>query len=283
MLMFGLRLGKDPRVVIATTPRPTPEVKALLAQPGLTLTRGTTYENLDNLAPAFRTAIIARYENTRLGRQELNAELLEDVEGALWQQSWIDQDRVFTVPPLTTVVVAVDPKASANALSESGIVVVGRSIDRQYYILGDYSLDGLPEQWAEAVAFAYEYHEANYVVAEQNNGGDMVKSVLQATDSKLPVELVWASRGKQTRAEPVVALYQQHKVHHVGVLPGLEDQLCSWVPSEGPSPDRGDALVWGVTKLMDPGTATVKQNKVRGRGGGTMVRRSVRRLGRNDR
>jgi phage terminase large subunit-like protein len=281
--MFGMRLGKDPRVVIATTPRPTPEVKALMTQPGTVVTRGTTFENLANLAPAFRERIIAKYEGTRLGRQELNAEILEDIEGALWQQAWIDADRVMEPPPLTTIVVAVDPKASQLAISETGIVVVGRSIDRHYYVLGDYSLDGLPEQWAEAVAFAYKYHEANYVVAEKNNGGDMVQSILKATDMQLPVELVWASRGKQTRAEPVVALYQQHKVHHVGVLSGLEDQICNWVPAEGASPDRGDALVWGISQLMETKTVTIRQNKVRGRGGDGMVRRSTRHVGKGAR
>lgn len=250
MLMFGLRLGRDPRVVIATTPRPTPEVKALLKQPGLVITRGTTYENLDNLAPAFREQIIGRYEGTRLGRQELNAELLEDIEGALWQRSWIDQDRVRQAPELTTIVVGVDPKASQVADSETGIVVAGLGCDGHGYVLADYSLNGSPEQWAAKVAFAYETHEANHVVVEQNNGGDMVQSVLKATGVKLPIKRVWASRGKQTRAEPVVALYEQHRIHHVGALPGLEDQICSWVPAEGASPDRGDALVWAVTDLM---------------------------------
>ena len=250
MLMFGLRLGQDPRVVIATTPRPTKEVKALLAQPGLVVTRGTTYENLDNLAPAFREQIIARYEGTRLGRQELNAELLEDVEGALWQRSWIDQDRVRQTPALTTVVVGVDPKASKVADSETGIVVAGLGVDGHGYVLADYSLNGSPEQWAAKVAMAYQAHEANFVVVEKNNGGDMLRSVLRATGVNLPVKLVWASRGKQTRAEPVVALYEQHRIHHVGALPGLEDQLVSWVPAEGDSPDRLDALVWACTSLL---------------------------------
>lgn len=250
MLLMGLRLGRDPRVVIATTPRPTAEVKALLQQPGLVITRGTTYENLDNLAPAFRDQIIARYEGTRLGRQELGAELLEDVEGALWNRSLLDQDRVKQAPELRVVVVGVDPKASQVADSETGIVVAGLGVDGHGYILGDYSLNGSPEQWAAKVARAYEAHEANSVVVERNNGGDMVRSVLKATGIKLPLELVWASRGKQTRAEPVVALYEQHRVHHVGALPALEDQLCGWVPAESDSPDRLDALVWAVSKLM---------------------------------
>jgi phage terminase large subunit-like protein len=250
MLLLGLRLGQDPRVVIATTPRPTKEVKALLQQPGLALTRGTTYENLENLAPAFREQIIARYEGTRLGRQELNAELLEDVEGALWTRALLDADRVKEAPPLRLVVVGVDPKASQVADSETGIVVAGLGVDGHGYVLGDYSLNGSPEQWADKVATAYEAHEANSVVVERNNGGDMVRSVLKATNTKLPLELVWASRGKQTRAEPIVALYEQHRIHHVGSLPRLEDQLCEWVPAESDSPDRLDALVWALSKLM---------------------------------
>lgn len=250
MLLMGLRLGRDPRVVIATTPRPTAEVKALLQQPGLVITRGTTYENLDNLAPAFRDQIIARYEGTRLGRQELGAELLEDVEGALWNRALIDLDRVKQAPALRSIVVGVDPKASQVAESETGIVVAGLGMDGHGYILADYSLNGSPEQWAAKVALAYEVHEANAVVVERNNGGDMVRSVLKATGIQLPLDLVWASRGKQTRAEPVVALYEQHRIHHVGALPALEDQLCGWVPAESDSPDRLDALVWAVSKIL---------------------------------
>lgn len=250
MLMFGLRLGRDPRVVIATTPRPTKEVKALLLQPGVIITKGTTYENLDNLAPAFREQIINRYEGTRLGRQELSAEILEDVEGALWQRGQIDADRVRVAPELRRVVVGVDPKASKVADSETGIVVVGLGVDGHAYVLADYSMNGSPEQWARKVATAYEAHQADRVIVEKNNGGDMVLSVLKATGIALPISLVWASRGKHTRAEPVQALYDQHKIHHVGTLAGLEDQMCSWVPNESDSPDRIDALVWAVNALM---------------------------------
>lgn len=251
MLMFGLRLGSDPRVVIATTPRPTKEVKELLQQPGLVVTRGTTYENLDNLAPAFREQIVGRYEGTRLGRQELNAEILEDVEGALWTRAQIDDDRLRPAErEYRRVVIGVDPKASTEADSETGIIVVGLGADRQGYVLADYSLNGTPEEWARKVATAYLLHDADRVVVEKNMGGDMVESVLKATNVKLPLRMVTASRGKQTRAEPVAALYEQHRVHHVGVLSGLEDQLCGWVPGESDSPDRLDALVWAISDLM---------------------------------
>lgn len=250
MLMFGLRLGQDPRVVIATTPRPTKEVKALLQQPGLVITRGTTYENLENLAPAFREQIIARYEGSRLGRQELNAELLDDVEGALWNRAMLDDNRVSGDQEFARIVVAVDPKVSQEADSETGIVVAGLGKDKHAYVLADYSLNGSPEQWARKVAMAYELHKADRVVVEKNQGGDMVTSVLRATAVKLPIRTVTATRGKRTRAEPVVGLYEQHRVHHVGNLPGLEDQLCTWEPTEDDSPDRLDALVWAITDLM---------------------------------
>lgn len=250
MLMFGLRLGQDPRVVIATTPRPTKELKALLLQPGLVVTRGRTHENLDNLAPAFREQIIGRYEGTRLGRQELDAELLEDVEGALWQRSQIDADRVRGERRYRRIVVGVDPKTSAEADGETGIIVVGMGDDRHAYVLADYSMNGSPEAWAQKVATAYELHDADMVIVEKNQGGDMVSSVLRAANVKLPIKPVIASRGKLTRAEPIAALYEQHRIHHVGVLPGLEDQLCTWVPGDDHSPDRLDAAVWALTELM---------------------------------
>lgn len=261
MLMFGLRLGQDPRVVIATTPRPTKEVKALLKQPGLVLTKGKTYENLDNLAPAFREQIVGRYEGTRLGRQELEAEILEDVDGALWRRDQLDADRATKAPELRRIVVGVDPKASKVADSETGIVVAGLGVDGHGYVLADYSLNGSPEQWARKVATAYEAHQADRVIVEKNNGGDMVVSMLKATGIALPITPVWATRGKETRAEPVAALYEQHRVHHVGVLGGLEDQLCGWVPGESASPDRLDALVWALSALMLRSTREITQTQ----------------------
>lgn len=271
MLMFGLRLGQDPRVVIATTPRPTKEVKALLTQPGVIVTRGTTHENFDNLAPAFKEQIIARYEGTRLGRQELNAEILEEVEGALWSHGLIDRHRVSAHPPLIRIVVAVDPKVSAQAASEAGIVVVGLGVDGHVYVLADLSMDGSPGQWGAQVVSAYNLYAADKIIGEVNNGGDMVESTIRAVDSRVAYDAVRASRGKLTRAEPVATLYERGMVHHVGMLPGLEDQMCAWAPGEF-SPDRMDALVWGVwaLKLKDeeeaeepPKIAKVRSGRMR--------------------
>ena len=272
MLMFGLRLGQDPRVVIATTPRPTKEVKALLTQPGTVVTRGTTYENLDNLAPAFKEQIIGRYEGTRLGRQELNAEILEDIEGALWSHGLIDRHRVSDHPPLVRVVVAVDPKASAQAASEAGIVVVGLGVDDHVYVLADLSVNGSPAQWGAQVVSAYNLYDADKIIGEVNNGGDMVESTIRAVDDRVAYDAVRASRGKLTRAEPVSTLYERGMVHHVGVLSTLEDQMCTWSPGEF-SPDRMDALVWGVwaLKLKDeeqeepPKIARVRSGRMRTR------------------
>lgn len=248
-LLFGLRLGNDPRAAIATTPRPTRLIRSLVRDSTCHVTRGSTYDNRANLASQFYTDIINRYEGTRLGRQELNAEILEDVEGALWKQDAIDNNRVTDARVFSRIVVGVDPKASAEADSETGIVVMGLGQDGQACVIGDYSMDGTPEQWAQRVAFAYEQHEADRVVVEINQGGDMVTSVLRATGVRLPLQTVRASRGKATRAEPVAALYEQGRIHHVGTFPALEDQLCSWVPGDK-SPDRLDALVWAATALM---------------------------------
>lgn len=248
-LLFGLRLGNDPRAAIATTPRPTRLIRSLVRDSTCHVTRGSTYDNRANLASQFYTDIINRYEGTRLGRQELNAEILEDVEGALWKQDAIDNNRVTDARVFSRIVVGVDPKASAEAESETGIIVMGVGADGHGYILGDYSIDGTPEQWAQRVAFAYEQHEADRVVVEINQGGDMVTSVLRATGVRLPLQTVRASRGKATRAEPVAALYEQGRIHHVGTFPALEDQMCSWVPGDK-SPDRLDALVWAATALM---------------------------------
>jgi predicted phage terminase large subunit-like protein len=213
------------------------------------LTRGSTYENLANLAPQYQAHIIARYENTRLGRQELHAELLEDMPGALWQRVLLEATRVATMPPLARIVVAIDPAATANEDSnETGVIVAGKAADGQVFILDDLSLRASPNEWGRAVVAAYHRHKADRVVYETNQGGDMVAAVLRTVDPNVPLTPVTASRSKQTRAEPVAALYEQGKVHHVGMFGTLEDQLCSWVPGET-SPDRLDALVWAVTEL----------------------------------
>lgn len=257
MLMLGLRLGKDPRCVVTTTPRPVAHVKALLAAKTTAITRGSTYENLDNLAPAFRDQIITQYEGTRLGRQELHAEILDDVPGALWQRGLLDDGRVTSFPDLVRIVVGVDPAASDNeGAAETGIIVAGVGKDGHGYVLDDMSLRASPAGWASQVVAAYHKYKADRIVAEKNNGGDMVSHTILTADHMAAVKQVWASRGKLTRAEPIAALYEQAKVHHVGLLAHLEDQLCGWVPGET-SPDRLDALVWALTDLMLGGPTTL--------------------------
>lgn len=253
-LMFGLRLGEDPRVAIATTPKPTKLVKELLDDDSCHITRGSTYENKGNLADAFFKQIIKKYEGTRLGRQELNAEVLEDVEGALWTISMIEELRVKEAPEdLLRVVVGVDPKISVTANSETGIVVGGKTYIHEedvdhFYILGDYSIDGTPKEWAQRAIHAYYKHDADAIVVEVNQGGDMVKQIIHEIDSEVHVIEVRATRGKYTRAEPIAAKYEQGRVFHVGDYPKLESQMTEWVPGEA-SPDRLDALVWAVTEL----------------------------------
>lgn len=248
MAMFGLRLGDNPQAVITTTPRPIPLVKAVLKDTSTTITRGSTYENRDNLAPAFFEQIVSKYEGTRLGRQELNAELIDDVEGALWSRDILERTRATHIENRLRVVVGVDPKVNAEADSETGIVVVATAQDGHYYVLDDASINGTPEQWAKQVVSAYHRWKADRVIVERNQGGDMVISTLRAIEASLPITGVQATRGKYTRAEPISALYEQGKVHHVGMFAMLEDQMCSWLPGDN-SPDRLDALVWAMTSL----------------------------------
>ena len=251
MAMFGLRLGTNPQVVATTTPRPTRLIRDLVADPGTVVTRGTTYENARNLAPAFLTAIVKKYEGTRLGRQELNGEILDDNPGALWSRNVIEALRVREHPPLLRIVVGVDPAVTSDPKSdETGIVVAGVDAAGHCYVLADASLQGTPLTWATAVKRVYDQYRADRVVAEKNNGGELVEANLRTVDRTLPYRGVWASRGKQTRAEPISSLYEQGKVHHVGTFPLLEDQMCDWAPDSGdPSPDRMDALVWAITEL----------------------------------
>jgi phage terminase large subunit-like protein len=247
MLMLGLRLGSDPRVVATTTPKPVKLVRDLMQT--AVITRSTTYDNLDNLAPTFREQILARYEGTRLGRQELLAELLEDVPGALWTRDLIERSR-GDAPDLSRIVVAIDPAVTSGEDSDStGIIVVG-VIQNVGYVLEDLSGRFPPEHWARLAVDAYERWGADRIVAEANNGGDLVGSVLRAVNPNIPVRLVRASRGKRARAEPVSALYEQGRVIHAGTFPELEDELCVWTPDTTESPDRMDALVWGLSDLM---------------------------------
>jgi predicted phage terminase large subunit-like protein len=257
MLQFGLRLGQYPRVVVATTPRPTKLIRELLAREGhdVVVTRGSTYENRANLAPGFFDQVIRKYEGTRLGRQELNAELLEDTPGALWTLARIDQARRECAPDLVRIVVAIDPAVSSNEGSdETGILVCGKDDKGHGYVLEDLSGRYDPAGWARAAIAAYERHDADRIVAEVNQGGDLVEATIRTVDQNVAYTAVRASRGKFTRAEPVAALYEQGRVHNVGLFPELEDQMTGFVPdlerAKFGSPDRVDALVWAFTELL---------------------------------
>ena len=258
MLQFGLRLGRNPRCLVATTPRPTKLIRDLLAREGrdVVVTRGSTYENRANLAPGFFDQVIRKYEGTRLGRQELNAELLEDTPGALWSHGVIDAARQAAAPNLARIVVAIDPATSSGEdADETGIVVVGRDHQGHGYVLADASGKYQPIEWAKIAIDAYRTHHADRIVAERNNGGDMVEATIRTVDPNVPVTTVWASRGKVTRAEPVSALYEQGRMHHVGLFPQLEDQMTNFTSdfdrdAAGYSPDRLDAMVWAATDLL---------------------------------
>ena len=251
-LMFGLRLGTDPRCVVGTTPRPTRIIKELVADSTTYVTRGSTFDNRANLAPAFINQIVKRYQGTRLGRQELYAEVLDDNPGALWRREQLESLMVTKAPALQRIVVAIDPAGSAQEGSdETGIVVAGRGVDGHLYVLDDLSLRGKPHAWAGQAVSAYHKYKADRIVAEVNNGGDMVEATIRTVDSSVPYKSVNASRGKVVRAEPVASLYEQKEAHHVGMFAELEDQLCQWEPLPGAeSPDRLDALVWAATELM---------------------------------
>jgi phage terminase large subunit-like protein len=254
-LTFGLRLGRHPQVVATTTPKPTPLIRRLVRAPGTVLTRGSTFDNAANLPEGALAHLKARYEGTRLGRQELFAEMLETAEGALWTAEMIDAGRVRSAPDLQRVVVAVDPSGTSGRGTgdDVGIVVAGLGVDGRGYVLADYSCNLSPDGWARRVVDAYEHFAADRVVAERNFGGAMVEAVLRTAAENLPVTLVTASRGKTVRAEPVAALYEQSKVSHVGAFDKLEDQMVEITSAgfagEG-SPDRVDALVWALTELM---------------------------------
>lgn len=257
-LMFGLRLGDDPKVIVTTTPAPVKLIRELVSRIGddVHITRGKTLDNAGNIAQTALKNLLARYSGTRLGRQELEAELLEDAEGALWQRSRLDELRVQVMPEMQRIVVAIDPAVSTNEGSdETGIVVVGRGIDKHAYILGDYSGKYTPDGWADMAVRQYRAFKADHIIAEANNGGDLVESNIRVKDANVPVKLVHASRGKLVRAEPVAALAEQGKFHIVGSLTKLEDQMCGFTidfdrKKAGFSPDRMDAMVWGVHEVV---------------------------------
>lgn len=268
-LQFGLRLGKEPRQLITTTPRPIPIIRQLVKDKRCIITKGSTHDNAANLPPAFFDNIVSRYSGTRLGRQELLAEILDDVPGALWTREMIDLTRIGAdaeatppwfgrVPPMARVVVGVDPSGtkgdSDGGNNEVGIVVAGRGIDGHAYVGADLTCDLSPEGWGRRVINdGYKAFEADRVVAETNYGGAMVGAVIKSIDKKVSYKDVRAARGKVVRAEPIAALYEQGKVHHVGSFGLLEDQMVAFTSTgyvgDG-SPDRADALVWALTELM---------------------------------
>jgi phage terminase large subunit-like protein len=260
-LMFGWRLGDNPRGVVTSTPRPTAVVRDLVRRASessadVHITTESTYANVANLAPAFAQQIIRRYEGTRLGRQEIYGELLEDVPGALWTLARLDALRVDPgdVPDLVRVVVGVDPSGGSDeGHAETGIVIVGKGTDDELYVLGDASVRGTPLEWAAVVCEAYGVHKADLIVAENNYGGEMVESTIRSIPEgrTISYQNVVATRGKAIRAEPISALYEQGRAHHVGTFTELEDQMCNWIPEDKVSPDRMDALVWAATELMD--------------------------------
>jgi len=255
-LQFGLRLGARPRQCVTTTPRPIALLKSLIADPDTAITRGSSTDNITNLAPAFLQRIVRRYEGTRLGRQELNGEILEQTPGALWNRIAIDLLRRRKAGELRRIVVAVDPAVGSGEKSdETGIIVAGLGVDGHGYVLEDLSLRGSPHAWGRAAVSAYWRWRADRIIGEVNNGGEMIEHVLRTIDPSVSYKAVRASRGKAARAEPVAALDEQGRVHHCGAFPELEDQMCAMTAdfdraTAGFSPDRVDARVWALSELM---------------------------------
>jgi phage terminase large subunit-like protein len=275
---LGLRLGAHPISIGSTTPRATKAYAGIGGGedwhgvrnlPGTVLTHATLFDNPHN-SPEWVERMVARYEGTTLGRQELKGELLTDIAGALWKREWIDAARLDDHPPLERVVVAIDPAVTSGESSDdTGIIVAGRR-GRDAYLLADFSCHVSPDQWIKRAIAAYHEFEADAIVAETNNGGDLVATVLRTQDDRVPFKKVHASRGKATRADPIASLYEQGRVHHVGGWAQLEDQMCTWVPGDEESPDRVDAAVWALSELMvgPGGPATLHVPKGVSRRGG---------------
>lgn len=255
-MMMGLRMGDHPRVVVTTTPRPTKLIKELVKSPYTHVTSGSTYENAENLPQSYFQTILSKYEGTRLGRQELMAEILEDIEGALWKMSDIEDCRVKKTPDLIRLAVAIDPAVTSTKDSdETGIIAGGMDAEGHIYILEDGSGIFTPQSWASKAIGMYDRLKADRIVAEVNNGGDLVETVIRNIDRNVSYTKVSASRGKIRRAEPIEALYEQRRVHHVGTFPKLEDQMTTYTGDpQDDSPDRMDALVWLCTYLIETDT-----------------------------
>ncbi len=252
-LQFGLRLGTKPRIVVTTTPRPTPLIRMLANRSDKTvvITRGSTFDNAANLAPSALLELQARYNNTRLGRQELYGEILEDTEGALWTKGVIERNRLKKAPALARITVSIDPAVTnTQASDETGIIVCGSDSAGHGYVLGDYSFRGSPLDWASKAVSVFDEWKADTILVEVNQGGDMVSAVLKQIRHSLPIREVRAHVGKRLRAEPVAAMYEQGRIHHIGEFPTLEDQMTVWTPNDPDSPDRIDAMVQAFSNLL---------------------------------
>lgn len=252
-LQFGLRLGDHPRIIVTTTPKPVPLIRGLVnrTDDSVVITRGSTFDNASNLAPAALAQFQARYNGTRLGRQELYGEILEDVEGALWTKGLIDRARLSEAPALSRVIVSVDPAVTnTDASDETGIVVCGSDSGGHGYVIADYSFRGSPLEWAQKAVEVFDKYKADAILVEVNQGGDMVAAVLKQVRTGLPIREIRAHVGKRLRAEPVAAMYEQGRIHHIGVFPQLEDQMTVWTPDDAKSPDRIDAMVQGFSDLL---------------------------------
>ena len=258
-LMMALRLGENPKCIITTTPRPIALIKELAVRSDTQVIKGSTFENVDNLAPSAMKMLKERYENTRIGRQELYAEILEDVEGALFNGPNIEKNRQEQMPEMQRIVVAIDPAVTSNENSdETGIIVCGRGIDDRFYIIEDSSGIYSPDVWIKKAIQLYYHYKADTIIAETNNGGDLIEKLLRVQDVNVPYKSVRATRGKFLRAEPISSLYEQDKVSHLKYFKQLEEQMCQYTPSSIKSPDRLDALVWGITSLLSSGRAVYK-------------------------
>lgn len=263
MLMLCMRYGV-PQALVTTTPRPKAILRDLLKRKGkdVAITTGSTYDNVKNLAGRFVQEVITQYKGTKLERQEIYGELLDEFEGSLWSYATLDACRVTEHPELVRIGVGVDPAVSSQeGANLTGIVVGGLAgVNKHGYVLGDHSLRASPDQWATKAVSLYHQFNADFIIAEKNQGGEMVESTIRAVDPDVNVKLVHASKGKIARAEPIAAFYEQHRIHHVGTFPEMEDEMCLFLPGEsnlqqlksgGSSPDRADALVWLMTELMD--------------------------------
>ena len=260
-LMFALRLGEKPQVCVTTTPKPLQLLINLRDAQTTVLTKGSSYDNRENLNEQFFDSILSKYKNTRLGMQEIYAEILEESDNAMWKREWLDDSRLTDFPEdLERVVVAIDPAVTSKKTSdETGMIVAGKDSEGKFYVLHDASARYTPSAWSEKAIMLFNQYQCDKIIAEVNNGGQLVEHTLRTQSENVPYKSVHASRGKRTRAEPIASLYEQGKVHHVGNLERLENQLCNWEANSGdPSPDRLDALVWALSELSGSGNPSIR-------------------------